>query len=221
MHILTRTFATMSNNSIANLEWRYATKKFDPSKILDKEQLNILKNAFNLTATSYGLQTIYLGIIEDKIKREKLVELAYGQRQVLDSSHLLVIAYQEKITDNDVDALFNNIHETRETPETILAPYRKDLKIVMAKKTLEQQQEWSIRQAYIALGNLMTVCANERIDCCPMEGFVRDKFDEVLGLDKKNLKSVLLLPVGSRAKDDMFADFKKVRKDVSDSIISL
>ena len=81
--------------------------------------------------------------------------------------------------------------------------------------------DWAIRQAYIALGNLMTVCAIEKIDSCPMEGFNPEAIDEVLQLNLKGLKSVLLLPVGKRAKDDIFADLKKVRKPLNETIIEL
>ena len=89
------------------------------------------------------------------------------------------------------------------------------------KMTQEQQQEWSIKQAYIALGNLMTVCAVERIDSCPMEGFDRAQYDAILKLNEKELKSVLLLPVGYRAEDDMFSSFKKVRKKLHDAVLEM
>lgn len=67
----------------------------------------------------------------------------------------------------------------------------------------------------------MTVCATEGIDSCPMEGFEPAKYDELLGLDDLNLESVLVLPVGYRAKDDMFSEFKKVRREFSDVIIEI
>ncbi|WP_298895235.1 NAD(P)H-dependent oxidoreductase [uncultured Psychroserpens sp.] len=207
--------------TIDKLKWRYATKKFDPSKILTEDKLNILKQAFNLTATSYGLQTISLVIIEDEAVRVDLVEYSYHQKQVLEASHLLVICIQDDILDQDVDEHFDNVKDIRSTPETILEPYRKDLKQMIQNMTVNERQEWSTKQAYIALGNLMTVCAIENIDSCPMEGFSPTDYDRVLNLKDKNLKSVLLLPVGYRADDDMFADFKKVRKQVNEAVIEM
>ncbi len=206
---------------IESLQWRYATKKFDRNKNLTDEKLQTLKQAFNLTATSFGLQTISLLVIENRTLRTKLLPAAYNQKQIVDASHLLVLCIKDHIHTNDVDDLFDNVSDLRNTPETILEPYRNDLKSMMQKMTQEQQQEWSIKQAYIALGNLMTVCAVERIDSCPMEGFSREKYDEILDLKTKELKSVLLLPVGYRAEDDMFANFKKVRKALEYSIIEM
>lgn len=206
---------------IESLEWRYATKKFDFNKKLSKTKIDILKHAFNLTATSFGLQTIYMLIIKNDSLRNKLLGAAYNQSQIVDASHLLVLCIKDHIEAEDIDALFNNVSDLRQTPESILEPYRNNLKSMMQNMSQAEQQEWSIKQAYITLGNLMTVCALERIDSCPMEGFNRDQFDEVLKLKEKQLKSVLLLPVGYRAEDDMFSTFKKVRKNVSDSVLEM
>lgn len=208
-------------NIIESLQWRYATKKFDPNKNLTQEKLHTLKEAFNLTATSFGLQTISLLIIKNDAMRHKLLPAAYHQRQIVEASRLLVLCIKDHINTADVDDLFDNVSELRNTPETILEPYRNDLKSMMKNMTQVEQQEWSIKQAYIALGNLMTVCAVERIDSCPMEGFDRTQYDTILSLKEKGLKSVLLLPVGYRAEDDMFSNFKKVRKNLNDAVLEM
>lgn len=208
-------------DTIKQLKWRYATKKFNAKKKLSKTKLKVLKQAFNLTATSYGLQTIKLIVVEDKALRAPLVAHAFNQKQVLDASHLLVICIQADIINQDVIKYYDNIKDIRNTSEAILKPYREGLLELMQKMTVEERQQWSTNQAYIALGNLMTVCAIEGIDACPMEGFVPEKFDDILQLNEKGLKSVLLLPVGYRAKDDMFSEFKKVRKPIEEAVIEL
>lgn len=206
---------------IENLKWRYATKKFDNNKQLPEKKLNILKEAFNLTALSYGLQTLKLVVVKDKNLREKLVEHSYEQRQVVDASHLLVICIQNEIDEEDVEQHFETIKAVRNTPDTILKPFKDNLKTTINNMPLSKKTDWAAKQAYIALGNLMTVCAAEKIDSCPMEGFIPEKIETVLDLDKLGLKSVLMLPVGYRADDDMFADFKKVRKPLSETVIEL
>ena len=206
---------------IKKLNWRYATKKFDETKKLSKSKINILKQAFNLTATSYGLQTMKMLIISDDAIKEKLVKCCYGQEQVKNASHVLAICIQDLVNETDVDNHFDNIKKIRKTPELILSKYRKEQKDFINGKSPEKIESWCINQAYIALGNLMTVCALEAIDACPMEGFVPKMVDDLLELENYDLKTVLLLPVGYRAKDDMFADFKKVRKDLSETIIEL
>lgn len=208
-------------NIVEKLQWRYATKKFDPTKKLSVKKLEILKQAFNLTATSFGLQTITMLIVSDMELRKALVKHAYNQKQVLEASHLLIICVQDNITDADIDKFFDNTKSIRRTPDEILDPYRNNLKKMMQKMTIEERQRWSLNQAYIALGNLMTVCAVEEIDSCPMEGFSEKQFDDILNLKSKNLKSVLLLPVGHRADDDFFANLKKVRKSVAESTIEM
>lgn len=209
------------NNIIDNLNWRYATKKFDSTKKLSKDKLDTVKEAFNLTATSFGLQTISLVIVSNDDLKASLVPYAYNQNQVFEASHLLVICIQEDISDNDVNLYFDMVKNIRNTPETILNPFRRNLLKTMKGKSVENRQLWSKNQAYIALGNLMTVCAVEGIDSCPMEGFIPEKYDEILKLNEKGLKSVLLLPVGYRADDDMFATLKKVRKSLNETIIEI
>ncbi len=197
--------------SIENLEWRYATKKFDNQKQLSKEQLELLAQTFNLTATSYGLQPCRMMIVTSQEVKEAMIEKSYGQRQVVDASAVLVLC----TTHVDVDYVndyFNLVKKIRQTPDEVLKPFMDMLISTFSQKEVEEVEQWSKNQAYIALGSLMTVCAQERIDSCPMEGFIPEQIDELLGLKKQGLKSVLLLPVGHRAQDDMFADFKKIRR---------
>jgi len=206
---------------LKSLEWRYATKKFDPSKKLSNQQIETLKKAFNLTATSFGLQPIKLIVIQNKELQEKFVEASYYQRQVADASHLLVLCIEDSTTTNDINAYFDLEIKTRGTSEEVVSTFRDQLIGMYKNKSIEDIQLSAKYQAYISLGNLMTVCAVEKIDTCPMEGFVPEKVDELLNLKDLNLKSVLLLPVGFRAKDDVMNGLKKVRKPLSETIVEI
>ncbi|MBI9041709.1 NAD(P)H-dependent oxidoreductase [Lutibacter sp.] len=208
-------------NVINSLEWRYATKKFNPAKKLSNQQIDTLKNAFNLTPTSFGLQPIKLIVIENKELQEKFIELAYFQRQVADASHLLVICIENDTTTNDINAYFDLEKKIRNVEEATIANFRKQLIEMYDNKTAEEKKLSAIYQTYIALGNLMTVCAVEKIDACPLEGFIPEKVDQLLNLKALNLSSVLLLPVGIRADDDIMSTLKKVRKPLNEMIIGI
>lgn len=207
--------------SIKNLSWRYATKKFDPAKKLSQEKIQTLKDAFNLTATSYGLQPIRLLVIENQEIKNDLVEFSMHQQQVKDASHLLVFCV---VTDMDAEYItnyFELVEQKRGTSKTILSPFRDILIEEFKQKKHVEIFNWAKNQAYLAMGNLLTVCALEKIDSCPIEGFEPIKYDEYLNLNEKGLKSVLVLPVGYRAEDDFFADFKKVRQGVENVVIDI
>jgi nitroreductase len=204
--------------SIENLKWRYATKNFDPSQNLESTQLQLMAEAFNLTATSYGLQPCRLVVLKNKVLQEKMVPMAYGQRQVLDASAVLILC-TANVDDGYVGRYFDLVEKVRNTSSETLAPFRKQLEDRFTQMEHDQVEAWAKNQAYISLGNLMTICAQERIDSCPMEGFIPEKVDELLGLSDKGLKSVLLLPIGYRKEDDMFAAMKKVRLPLEDSVI--
>ncbi|MET2984412.1 NAD(P)H-dependent oxidoreductase [Aureibaculum conchae] len=207
------------NNIIKSLKWRYACKKFDDTKVISDDKIEVVSEAFNLTATSFGLQPIKMLIISDKKLQQQLMEHSFEQIQVSTASHVLVICIHDYFTLEDIDAYFDLEKEIRGTSEEILGKYRTQLKNIFANKSTLEKQKSAINQAYIALGNLMTVCALEKIDSCPMEGFNAQKFDEILELKKQNLKSVLVLPVGYRADDDFMSTLKKVRKPIDETVI--
>jgi nitroreductase len=208
-------------NSIKNLEWRYATKKFDATKSLSNSQINILKEAFNLTATSYGLQPVKMVVIQNKEIQNQLVAHSWNQTQVLEASHVLVLCIPKEYTNKDVENYFSLVKKIRNTPDEILNPFKEMLTSSIDSKSQEELKTWNTNQAYIALGNLMTVAANEQIDTCPMEGFIPEKYNEILNLDKHNLTSVLVLPVGYRADDCFMKDLKKIRKKTEEVIIEI
>ena len=206
---------------VEQLRWRYATKAFDKSKSVSETKLSILKEAFNLTATSYGLQPIKMIVLNDSKLQTELIAHTMNQKQIAEASHVLVFCIETVIDEEFVLEYFNRVHQIRHTPKPVLKPFQDFLIADFEKKPQELIEDWSTNQAYLAMGNILTVCALEGIDSCPMEGFDPDKYDEILDLKKHGLKSVLLLPIGYRAEDDMFADFKKVRKPLTDSIIEL
>ncbi len=208
-------------NIIESLRWRYATKKFDSNRILPKEKVDILTEAFNLTATSYGLQPLKLVVIKDKELQKELTQHSWNQQQVADASHVLVFCIENTIGEDYITKYFDNVKVTRNTSEEILKPFKEHLVDSFKGKPSEEISIWATKQVYLAMGNLLTVCAMEEIDACPMEGFIPEKYNEILSLNDLGLSSVLVLPVGYRAKDDMFSDFKKVRRSISDTVITM
>lgn len=197
--------------SIEDLNWRYATKKFDPKKKIAKKDLGELLEALRLSPSSYGLQPWKFLVVTDKKLRENLREHASrGQPQITDASHLIVLCVRTNLDEKFVKLYAESMAKARKVPVDSLKA--REESIIEALKKKPDVQEWASRQVYIALGFLMAACAQKRIDSCPMEGFEPEKLDELLGLKKKNLKSVVLCPVGYRG-DDKYAESRKVRFD--------
>ncbi len=180
-----------------------------------------LEKGVQLNGTSYGLQPITLLVLQNKGLQNKLVTHSYRQLQVAQASHVLVICIQDIIDKEYIANYFEQVKKIRGTSETILNPFKDALVDDFSKKDIQEIRHWAKNQAYLAMGNLLTICAIEKIDSCPMEGFDPAGYDEVLELESKGLTSVLVLPVGYRAQDDMFSEFKKVRKDLEDSVIEI
>lgn len=208
-------------NIIDSLNWRYATKKFDSTRKLSKSQINLLKKAFNLTASSYGLQPVKLIVISNQKIKNSLLESSMNQQQVIQCSHLLIICIESNINKSYIESYFKRVIDIRKTNPIVLESFKESIINEFNDMSNTSIINWSINQAYLALGNLMTVCSVEGIDSCPMEGFLPEKYDEILDLKSKNLKSVLAMPVGYRSVNDQFSSFKKVRKDINDNTIEI
>ena len=204
-----------------SLRWRYAVKKFDDGKIVPEEKIDTIKEAFNLTASSYGLQPFKLVVIKNKEIQNQLVEHSWNQKQVAQASHVLVITVPKSYSTEEVSSYFNRVKNIRNTPDEIINPFQEFLTNTVASKSQEELLAWNKNQAYLAMGNLLTICALEEIDSCPMEGFIPEKYDEVLGLEGQNSTSVLVLPIGYRAEDDYMKSQKKVRKNLEEVIFQI
>ena len=193
------------------LNWRYATKVFNPSKNVSKEDLNILLEAARLSASSYGLQPYHFFVIEDNEVRSKLRKASWNQSQITDASYLLVLANKPTFDDSLVDNYIDNIIETRGVSKKDLEGYSQMMKSTLLGLPDAQKNSWTSDQTYIALGNLMTIAAEMEIDTCPMEGFDKAQYNEILGLNDKNLNASVVLAVGYRADNDETQNYPKVR----------
>ena len=206
----------MNNKIIDDLNWRYATKKYDPEKKISSADFDIICQSLRLVPSSYGLQPVKYIVVNDKSMREKLLPLAYNQPQITDASHLIVICSYRNISPNMVGEHLSLMSETRNIPLEDLSKFGENMDASFAKLSAEELCEWTAKQAYISLGHIMHTCANLRIDATPMEGFNKTSFDEALDLTSKNLQSVLLLAVGYRSSEDNLARLAKVRKSTED-----
>jgi nitroreductase len=194
------------------LQWRYATKAFDPEKKIPAETMAIIEQSLVLTPSSYGLQPWKFLIVTDKATRETLVPHSWGQRQVADCSHLVVFTVKRTFGEADVDALIARTAEVRGVSRDALQTYR-DIMVgdIVKGPRSRAYEDWAKRQTYIALGQLMLTAAQLGVDSCPMEGFVPDKYDEVLGLAAKGLTTSVACPLGYRSTNDKYASAPKVR----------
>ena len=208
-------------NIIKALKWRYAAKKFDSSRVIPNEIIEVIKESFNLTASSYGLQPVKLLIVSNKSILQELVPISSNQQQVGQASHLCVFCVDTNIDEAYIRTYFENIKSIRNTPDAVLSSFRDSIISSFGSKSTDEIYNWGAKQAYLALGNMLTVCATQEIDACPMEGFDPVAYDMYFKLKEQGLRSALIMPIGYRAEDDMFADMKKVRKDLKDSIIEI
>lgn len=208
----------MKNNAITSeqlldrLNWRYATKQFDPDRKISASDWTVLEEVLRLTPSSGGLQPWKFIVVTDPAMRARLLPASYGQPQITAASHLVVFTSRKNFGEADVDAFIHQTAATRSVPAESLAQYRGMLVggIVQAMDE-PARNAWARNQAYIALGNLLTSAALLGIDACPMEGFDHAQYDEILGLNQQGLATAAIAALGYRATSDKYAAAAKVR----------
>lgn len=195
-----------------DLNWRYATKKFNPKAKLKESDVELILESLRLAPSSMGLQPTKVLLIKDQDLREQLVHAAHGQRQVAEASHLLVLVSHTAISDDLVNDFLNTVASERNVSRDSLLGFETMIRNFAKSRTDEEISAWTKNQNYIVLGHLMQICAQLRIDSTPMEGFSAAQFDEILGLKERGLKTDLVIPIGYRDEEDPYLQRKKVRR---------
>ncbi|MBI2515826.1 MAG: NAD(P)H-dependent oxidoreductase [Opitutae bacterium] len=197
---------------LQQLNWRYATKQFDPQRKIGSQDWAALEEALVLTPSSFGLQPWKFVVVTEPAVKGKLVAASWGQQQVADCSHLVVFAAKKNIGETDIDEYLGLIAAVRSAPREALSGFR-DMMVggLVNGRDGAARYTWAARQVYIALGNFLTSAALLGIDACPMEGFDAARYGEILDLDRQGLAATVIAAAGYRANGDKYAALKKVR----------
>lgn len=207
---------------LAALNWRYATKSFDPSRKIPEQTWKTLEEALALSPSSFGLQPYRFLVVSDPAIRKQLQKHSWNQTQVVDASHYIVLAARTGITEAEIDGFLDRVVEVRGIPRESLDAYRGLMYgSLLSPGTEGRIPHWSALQAYIALGNLTTSAALLGIDTCAIEGFAPAEYDAILGLREQGYASAVCCALGYRSADDKYALLAKVRKPLSGLIQSV
>ncbi len=195
-----------------SLNWRYATKKFDPDKTISERDLNLLAEATRLSASSFGLQPYHVFVVSDPEIRSQLKKASWGQSQITEASHLFVFANKKTFGPELIDSYLNEVSHVREIPQEGLKAYGDFMKSKLVPLPEEVKETWAAKQTYLAVGNLLSAAGVMEIDSCPMEGFEAEAYDRILKLGEKDLTTSVVVALGYRSKEDETQHFKKVRR---------
>jgi nitroreductase len=202
---------------LRQLNWRYATKKFDPARKIQAPDWKTLEQSLVLSPSSGGLQPWKFVVVTNPDVRTRLRAAAYNQPQVTDASHLVVFAARVGFGPADVQRLVDRVADVRNVPLESLEGY-KNMMLGIVNRPRAEVNAWAARQSYIALGTFLSTAAMLGIDACPMEGFDPAQFNQILGLDKQGYTAVAIATAGYRAEDDPYAKLPKVRFSSEDVI---
>ena len=204
---------------IDRLNWRYATKKMNPDKLVAEDKVERILEAVRLAPTSSGLQQFEVIVVTNKDLRAKIRAIAWDQAQVTDASHLVVFAAWDNYTADRINGMFDLVNDERGFRNEGWEAYRQMLLNTYPQRDAQTNFEHAARQAYVGLGIALTAAAFEEVDATPMEGFAPAALDEILDLRARRLRSVVMMPLGYRADEgDWLVNLKKVRRPAADFI---
>jgi nitroreductase len=196
---------------ISALNWRYATKKFDSERKLDDQQVDVMLESLRLSASSMGLQPYEFIHVKNPEIREQLKEHSHGQTQITDASELIVFTAKTKIGKKHIEDFARLEGELRDRSEEQIQRKITGTMDYVNRMNEEELFNWNSRQAYIAMGFLLSAAAMMGIDACPMEGIKGEEYDRILQLEALNLRSLAVVTLGFRSSDDSYASQPKFR----------
>jgi len=215
---LRRSMTLTTTQLLSTLQWRYATKQFDPTRKIPSDVWTALEESLVLTPSSFGLQPWKFIVVQNPALRFQLLTESWKQSQVTDASHYVVLTARTDLTAEDIDAWMDCMAAARGVESASLAGYKGVVEGFAQAMSHEDRHQWNARQVYIALGQLLLSAAALGLDACPMEGISREGYDQVLGIAGSGYSTAVACAVGYRSEDDKYAKSPKARFERSQVI---
>lgn len=189
----------MNNDFNKAMDFRHACKVFDETKKINDEEMHYILEAGQKSPSSFGMEGWKFLVITNDALKEKLKPACWDQIQITSCSHLVIILAaidSVKVESGEVRKRFSRREMPQESLDFYMNIYAQHLKQVLS--TDENIYHWTSKQSYIALGNMMTAAAYIGIDSCPIEGFEKEKVEEILELDTRKYQLSVVVPFGYR-----------------------
>lgn len=207
---------------IENLNWRYATKKFNKNRKVENEKLEALKTAIQLSASSLGLQPYVILEVKDASIRERLYEASWKQASIIEAPHLFVFCNMTSLPDAYLDTCAERRCKARkQDPEQHKGEFIAVVNKLLGDKSAEEIKAFTASETFIAVGTALAACADLRINACPIGGFSPEEYNRILDLEAKGLNAALALPIGYRSENDAYQKAEKLRKSAQELFIEI
>jgi len=204
----------MINNFTKAMNFRHACKIFDENKKISEDDMRYILETGRTSPSSFGMEAWKFLVITNEALKAKLRPACWNQVQITSCSHLVVLLSgieNAKVESGEVTKRFARRPLSQEQLDSYLELYAGHLKETLS--TEKNIYEWTARQTYIAAANMMTAAAFKEIDSCPIEGFEKEKVEDILGLNTKKWQVSMLLPFGYRINEQstqLRLDFEEV-----------
>ncbi|WP_179338759.1 NAD(P)H-dependent oxidoreductase [Winogradskyella ludwigii] len=204
--------------------FRHATKEFDATKKVSDEDMKFILETAHLSPSSFGFEPWHFIVVQDKELRELLKPVAWGAPLKLDTASHFVLGLSMKapMVKHDSEYIMHMMKDVKQLPQEVIEMYstfyrqfqERDFDLDTDKKLFD----WSSKQTYIALGNMMTAAALIGIDSCPIEGFHQEKAEALLkekfGVDTDKYGLSFMTAFGYRKADPEHGKSRRNFEDI-------
>jgi nitroreductase/dihydropteridine reductase len=218
----------MSNPIIEDLLWRRSTKKYDASKKVPQEDLDVLFEAMRLSASSINSQPWKFVVIESSEAKERMHKtfarkFQFNRPHVFDSSQIILFAYNPRYTRDDyAEVVDKGIEDKRTKPEDRENAFGSFMFAELNTDEAGNTRSWTKAQTYIALGNTLHTLARLRIDSTPMEGIDTDLVNEEFKKELDGYRCDVALAIGyHHPQEDYNAKLPKSRRSLDSLLVRI
>jgi nitroreductase len=166
------------------MDFRHACKAFDTEKQIPSEQFDSMLEVLRKSPSSFGMEPWRLIVVRNPNLRKALKSACWNQNQITDCSELVIFTTDNDIVRSDspyVRTMFERRGLSAEAVDMYMGVYENYLKPIEEDEVL--LENWTAKQCYIALANMMTYAATLEIDSCPIEGFDKEEVEAILDLE--------------------------------------
>lgn len=232
MNVITNVTSDLQSQILDAFNFRHATKVFDPDRKIKDEEFETILEAARLSPTSFGHEPFKIVMVQAQEKRELFRPFSWGANGMMNgstgqlgtASHFgIILASTAQTMTAGSEYLQEHYRTVKHLPDEVIGMFNEaygKFQTTDHNVTTEREiADWSGKQAYIVLANMMTAGALMGIDSCPMEGFDMDRTTETLadhfGIDTGKWKPAVMFAFGYRAKDP---EYPKTRRSMADTV---
>ncbi len=191
---------------------RRSIRKYDPSVKISKSEMKEILEKATRAPSSMNMQSWRFFVVESLEAKEKLRPVLYGNQLQLDTSAAMICIFTDLKKFELAEKIFDIAVQKDLMPEEVKERQLRSISNMVDNLTDISIEKTGWLDAGLVSMQLMHIAKEYGYDTCAIGGFKHEEIADVLGIDKKRYKPVMILSIGKKAEDG----YPSIRLDVED-----